>query len=78
MDYSLLVGVHPTSNQLIVGIVDFIGSFTLYKQIEAKGKTILGGTAENVTVLHPLRYRDRFKKAIDQYFLVVPGVFVLL
>ncbi|CAI2172898.1 14794_t:CDS:10 [Funneliformis geosporum] len=72
MDYSLLVGVDGEKKELIAGIVDFIGAYTLYKKIESKGKTI-GRNAKEVTVLPPDQYKDRFRDSIDQYFLAVPG-----
>ena len=34
MDYSLLVGIHTDTNELIIGIVDFIGHYSWYKKIE--------------------------------------------
>ncbi|CAG8515932.1 7915_t:CDS:2 [Funneliformis mosseae] len=72
MDYSLLVGVDGEKKELIAGIVDFIGAYTLYKKIENRGKTI-GRNAKEVTVLPPDQYKDRFRDSIDQYFLAVPG-----
>ena len=54
---------------------DFIGPYTWYKKLESRGKTTLmplrGG--KEVTVLPPDRYRDRFRKAMDENFLMVPG-----
>ena len=72
MDYSLLVGVDDEKKELVAGIVDFIGAYTLYKRIENRGKTI-GRNAKEVTVLPPDQYKDRFRDSIDQYFLAVPG-----
>lgn len=34
MDYSLLVGIHRDTQELIIGIVDFIGPYNWYKKIE--------------------------------------------
>ncbi|KAI9348295.1 hypothetical protein DFJ73DRAFT_625838, partial [Zopfochytrium polystomum] len=74
MDYSLLVGVDEPSQELIVGIVDFVGPYTWYRKLESKGKTTLrGGREEAVTVIPPDQYADRFVRALDKYFLVVPG-----
>ncbi|KAJ3098074.1 1-phosphatidylinositol-3-phosphate 5-kinase [Phlyctochytrium planicorne] len=75
MDYSLLVGVNDEKKELIVGIVDFIGPYTWYKKIETRGKTTLRGK-ELCTVLPPDQYGERFRKAMDQYFLMVPDKWI--
>jgi hypothetical protein len=41
VDYSLLVGVDEEKNQLVMGIVDYIGEYTIWKKLENKGKTTL-------------------------------------
>ncbi|CAG8474143.1 3472_t:CDS:10 [Diversispora eburnea] len=74
MDYSLLVGVDDEKKELIVGIVDFIGAYTLYKRIENRGKT-LSRNAKDVTVLPPDQYKERFRDSMDQYFLQIPGFY---
>jgi hypothetical protein len=54
--------------------VDFIGSYTWYKRLETRGKVTLRGSAgKEVTVIPPVQYGERFRKAMDQYFLMVPG-----
>ncbi|KAJ3195191.1 hypothetical protein HK101_000901 [Irineochytrium annulatum] len=75
MDYSLLVGVSDERKQLIVGIVDFIGPYTWYKRMETRGKVTLRGGKE-CTVLPPEQYGERFRKAMDQYFLMVPDKWI--
>ena len=72
MDYSLLVGVDDERKELVVGIVDFIGHYNWYKKLENKGKTTLRGKKE-ATVMPPEHYRDRFRAAVENYFLAVPG-----
>ncbi|KAI8848289.1 hypothetical protein BC829DRAFT_443950 [Chytridium lagenaria] len=74
MDYSLLVGVNDEKKELVVGIVDFIGPYTWYKRIENRGKTTLRG--RECTVLPPDQYGERFRKAMDQYFLMVPDKWI--
>ncbi len=85
MDYSLLVGVEActrnTTNssdeplnadnrQVIVGIVDFIGSYTWYKRLETTSKVTLTGIS---TVVPPLEYAQRFCQFMDEHFLMIPG-----
>lgn len=53
--------------------LDFIGAFTWYKKIESKGKSTLQRHKE-VTVLPPEQYKARFRDAMEQYFLAVPGI----
>ncbi|KAJ2958021.1 hypothetical protein NQZ79_g6344 [Umbelopsis isabellina] len=73
MDYSLLVGIDETSQELVVGIVDFIRTFTWDKKLESwvKESGILGGGREP-TIVTPKQYRLRFKEAMERYFLMVP------
>ncbi|KAF9989278.1 1-phosphatidylinositol-3-phosphate 5-kinase, partial [Entomortierella chlamydospora] len=70
MDYSLVVGVDDERKELVVGIVDSIGTYAGYKRIESKGKTTLRGAKDSVTVLPPQQYKTRFKEAMERYFLV--------
>ena len=41
MDYSLLLGLDEGKNEVVVGIVDAIGSYNLFKTIESRGKMAL-------------------------------------
>ncbi|KNC99530.1 uncharacterized protein SPPG_04921 [Spizellomyces punctatus DAOM BR117] len=79
MDYSLLVGVNDDKKELVVGIVDFIGPYTWYKILETRAKTTLNAAlkgGKDVTVLPPDQYRDRFRKAMEQNFLMVPDKWI--
>ncbi|XP_042381807.1 putative 1-phosphatidylinositol-3-phosphate 5-kinase FAB1C isoform X2 [Zingiber officinale] len=76
MDYSLLVGVDETQNELVIGIIDFLRQYTWDKQLETliKSSGILGGTKTSApTVISPLMYKRRFRKAMSNYFPTVPG-----
>ncbi|KAF7727742.1 hypothetical protein EC973_007201 [Apophysomyces ossiformis] len=75
MDYSLLVGVDNVQKEMVVGIVDFIGTYTWYKKMENKGKTTFLQVKKEVTVVPPDQYRERFCREIDNYFIAVPGKF---
>ncbi|GJN89682.1 hypothetical protein Rhopal_002669-T1 [Rhodotorula paludigena] len=76
MDYSLVVGVDAVRAELVVGIVDYIRTFTWDKRIESwvKETTFLGGTSKagGPTVITPKQYRQRFREAIDGYLLLCP------
>ncbi len=73
MDYSLLVG-KDDKDQLIIGIIDYIRSFTWDKKVETliKSSGILGGSEKQPTVISPKDYMERFIKAMYKYFLLVP------
>ncbi|KAI9295926.1 hypothetical protein K502DRAFT_324048 [Neoconidiobolus thromboides FSU 785] len=77
MDYSLLVGIDEENHQLIIGIVDFIRTFTWDKKLESwvKESGILGGGGELPTIVSPSNYKHRFRFNIDRYFLHVPDKF---
>jgi 1-phosphatidylinositol-3-phosphate 5-kinase len=70
MDYSLLVGLDDAANELVIGIIDYIRTFTWDKMLEMVLKKQLSGTMP--TVLSPELYRRRFLEAMDKYFLFVP------
>ncbi|XP_061826835.2 1-phosphatidylinositol 3-phosphate 5-kinase isoform X2 [Nerophis lumbriciformis] len=74
IDYSLLVGRDDTTDQLVVGIIDYIRTFTWDKRLEmvVKSTGILGGQGKMPTVVSPELYRARFCEAMDKYFLMVP------
>uniref|UniRef100_A0A0E0M102 1-phosphatidylinositol-3-phosphate 5-kinase n=1 Tax=Oryza punctata TaxID=4537 RepID=A0A0E0M102_ORYPU len=75
MDYSLLVGVDEKKNELVIGIIDFLRQYTWDKQLETwvKASGILGGPKnEAPTVISPIQYKKRFRKAMSRYFLAVP------
>lgn len=77
MDYSLLVGIDENSSELIVGIVDFIRTFTWDKKLESwvKETGILGGGGKEPTIVSPRLYKNRFREAMERYFLMVPDKF---
>lgn len=74
MDYSLLVGLDKDKNELVVGIIDYIRTFTWDKKLETmvKSSGILGGQGKLPTVVSPVLYRARFIAAMHRYFLPVP------
>ncbi|CAG8438826.1 1515_t:CDS:10 [Scutellospora calospora] len=74
MDYSLLVGFDEEKHELVVGILDFIRTFTWDKKLESwvKESGFLGGGGKEPTIVTPKQYKNRFREAMDRYFLMVP------
>lgn len=75
MDYSLLVGVDEERHELVLGIIDFMRQYTWDKHLETwvKASGILGGPKNAPpTVISPMQYKKRFRKAMSTYFLMVP------
>ncbi|PCH34128.1 hypothetical protein WOLCODRAFT_113216 [Wolfiporia cocos MD-104 SS10] len=75
MDYSLVVGVDSKKNELVVGIVDYIRTYTWDKKLESwvKDSTFLGGGHKGEpTIIGPEQYRKRFLSAMERYFPLVP------
>jgi 1-phosphatidylinositol-3-phosphate 5-kinase len=84
MDYSLLLGLEKDRKELVVGIVDSIGSYDLWKTIESKGKMLTRGGDVTVVSLTfseclkdltdgqipPDQYKNRFEIALNRYLLV--------
>ncbi|OCF31113.1 hypothetical protein I316_07245 [Kwoniella heveanensis BCC8398] len=68
MDYSLLLGLDEGKQELVVGLVDAIGSYNLFKTIESRGKMAINRGKE-VTIIPPDQYRERFENALKHYFI---------
>lgn len=79
MDYSLVVGIDSTNNELVVGIIDCIRTFTWDKKLESwvKEKGLVGssGAGKEPTVITPKQYKNRFREAMERYILLAPGAF---
>ena len=75
IDYSLLVGLDPSSGSLTVGLIDYLRRFDLAKQIESRVKTVTQlVTNVDPTILQPERYASRLQRAVlDKYFTACPG-----
>ncbi|CAH1155707.1 unnamed protein product [Phaedon cochleariae] len=74
MDYSLLVGLDSENKELVLGIIDYIRTFTWDKRLETmvKRSGILGGQGKLPTIVSPEEYQKRFMEAMHRYFLEVP------
>lgn len=52
VDYSLLLGLDKSRSELVVGLVDAVGSYGLFKNIESMGKIALNrGREGEVTIV---------------------------
>ncbi|KAJ1030109.1 hypothetical protein NDA16_001022 [Ustilago loliicola] len=79
MDYSLMVGVNRQSKQLVVGIIDFVRTYTWDKRVESfvKETALLGGAGKGEpTIITPPDYRTRFLTFIDKALLLMPDHWV--
>jgi 1-phosphatidylinositol-3-phosphate 5-kinase len=77
MDYSLVCGVDSQNKELVIGIVDYIRTYTWDKKLESwvkdKESAFLGGAGKGEpTIVTPRQYRQRFISAMERYFPLVP------
>eukprot|EP00670_Eutreptiella_braarudii_P019208 CAMPEP_0174372070 /NCGR_PEP_ID=MMETSP0811_2-20130205/102188_1 /TAXON_ID=73025 ORGANISM="Eutreptiella gymnastica-like, Strain CCMP1594" /NCGR_SAMPLE_ID=MMETSP0811_2 /ASSEMBLY_ACC=CAM_ASM_000667 /LENGTH=452 /DNA_ID=CAMNT_0015519099 /DNA_START=124 /DNA_END=1479 /DNA_ORIENTATION=+ len=75
MDYSLLVGIDEEARTLVVGIIDYVREYTIDKQMEylVKSSGMMGGGKMAPTVIQPRMYKQRFRHAMKNYFLILPS-----
>lgn len=59
IDYSLVVGVDAQSQQLVVGIVDYIRTYKLIEKIESFVKA--STSSVEPTIVTPVQYKERFR-----------------
>ncbi|WFD29956.1 1-phosphatidylinositol-3-phosphate 5-kinase [Malassezia sp. CBS 17886] len=75
MDYSLIVALDDARNELVIGIIDYLRTYTWDKRVESfvKETAILGGGGRGEpTIITPRQYRTRFLAFLDRYFLMTP------
>ncbi len=51
-----------------IGIIDYVRKYTWDKQLEHVGKIIIN-RLQIPTIVNPIIYKERFKEAIDDYFI---------
>ena len=56
--------LHP-----VIGIIDYMRHYDIFKKIEFRAKNQF----EEATIQPPLRYGDRFRRAMDRYFMDIPS-----
>ncbi|XXQ36227.1 1-phosphatidylinositol-3-phosphate 5-kinase [Plasmodiophora brassicae] len=69
VDYSILIGVDEIGRTISVGIIDYLRVYTLDARLESQVKS-LGMLAGRPlpTVIAPVDYMQRFRRAVDCYF----------
>ncbi|KAK9460013.1 uncharacterized protein V1516DRAFT_713137 [Lipomyces oligophaga] len=74
MDYSLVIAIDADRQQLVVGIIDCLRTFTWDKKLESwvKEKGLVGGGGKVPTIVTPKQYKARFRAAMERYVLMVP------
>lgn len=69
IDYSLLVVINHTTRKIRIGIIDYVQMFTLEKQLESMIKETV--SREEPTIISPELYKNRFRTAMDKYFIAL-------
>ena len=73
IDYSLLLGFDHVNCELLVGVIDYIRQYTWDKKMETGFKSMgrIAGQA-TPTVINPASYKQRFRQAMERYFMQTP------
>lgn len=72
VDYSLLAILDRERGIIRMGIIDYLREYTWDKKVETVAKKISKGGA-TPTIVSPDEYRERFKKAMNRYFMEMHG-----
>jgi len=70
VDYSLLCGICDDTNEIVVGIIDYLREHTILERVETTVKLVV--RRAEPTVVKPEKYRNRFRQAMDKYFMSAP------
>ncbi|KAI4097512.1 MAG: hypothetical protein LQ344_000245 [Seirophora lacunosa] len=71
MDYSLMIAIDEERQELVVGIIDVIRTYTWDKKLEFWFKD--KGSRSRPTVTSPRDYKNRFREAMGRYVLQAPN-----
>ena len=89
IDYSLLIGIDYKNNHLVVGLIDYLRTYTWDKYVESKvlksRKSLeivlklsiqLKSSVSTAapTIISPENYKTRFMSAMKRYFLRSPEI----
>ncbi|KAF3480644.1 1-phosphatidylinositol-3-phosphate 5-kinase FAB1 [Arthroderma uncinatum] len=74
MDYSLMIAIDEVKQEIVVGIIDCIRTYTWDKKLESwiKDRGFAGGGKNRPTVTSPKEYKSRFREAMARYVLYAP------
>ncbi|EEQ29630.1 Mitochondrial distribution and morphology protein 12 [Microsporum canis] len=74
MDYSLMIAIDENKQEIVVGIIDCIRTYTWDKKLESwiKDRGFAGGGKNRPTVTSPKEYKSRFREAMARYVLYAP------
>lgn len=72
MDYSLAVGFDEEKQEMYVGIIDYLQTYSWDKRLETLVKELGGTSKEAPTIITPSLYKARFRRAMGRYFSVAP------
>ncbi|KAI8455619.1 hypothetical protein BY996DRAFT_6431009 [Phakopsora pachyrhizi] len=76
MDYSLAVGFDEQNQNLYVGIIDYLQTYSWDKRLETLVKELGGTSKEAPTIITPSLYKARFRKAMGRYFMPSPDAWL--
>lgn len=76
MDYSLAIGIDEESQELYVGIIDYLRTYSWDKRLETLVKELGGSSKEAPTIITPSLYKARFRRAMARYFMVSPDAWL--
>jgi len=71
VDYSILCGICDDTNEIVLGIIDYLRIYDLDKLMETGFKS-MAVWRPPPTVIRPEKYKRRFRSAMDKYFMAVP------
>ena len=69
IDYSLFAIIDPVQKTIRVGIIDYIQQYTLEKELESYVKQTI--SKEDPTIIPPEQYKQRFRQAMEKYFIAL-------
>lgn len=79
MDYSLIMALDTSRNKMVIGIIDYLRTYTWDKRVESfvKETAILGGGGKGEpTIITPRQYRMRFLTFLDRNILMTPDPWI--
>jgi 1-phosphatidylinositol-3-phosphate 5-kinase len=71
LDYSILVGIDEDTNELVVGIIDFMRQYDILKQMERVGKSLpMVVGSEAPTIIQPPLYKVHFMTVPSKWTVI--------